>query len=97
MLKIVVPACNQLWDEVNEQFISSPETVLELEHSLVSLSKWESKWCKPFINRNDKTAEEMIDYVRCMTLNSNKVNDVVYSCLTEANIKEINDYIEAPR
>lgn len=96
MLKIVVPACNQLWDEVNEQFISSPETVLELEHSLVSLSKWESKWCKPFINRNDKTAEEMIDYVRCMTLNSNKVNDVVYSCLTEANIKEINDYIEAP-
>ena len=96
MLKITVPACNQLWDEVNEQFISSPETVLELEHSLVSLSKWESKWCKPFINRNDKTAEEMIDYVRCMTLNSNKVNDVVYSCLTEENIKEINEYIEAP-
>lgn len=96
MLKIVVPACNQLWDEVNEQFISSPETVLELEHSLVSLSKWESKWCKPFINRDDKTYEEMIDYVRCMTLNSNKVNDVVYSCLTDDNIKEINEYIEAP-
>ena len=96
MLRITVPACNQLWDEVNEQFISSPETVLELEHSLVSLSKWESKWCKPFINRNDKTTEEMIDYVRCMTLNSNKVNDVVYSCLTEENVRQINEYIEAP-
>lgn len=94
MLKIVVPASEQ-WDEVNQVFINTKEQTLQLEHSLVSLSKWESKWCKPFISKNEKTPEEILYYVKCMTLTQN-VDPNVYLCLTEQNLKDINDYIESP-
>ena len=70
MLTITIPAAEQ-WDEKNRQFISTKEQTLQLEHSLVSLSKWESKWCKPFLSSKEKTLEETIDYVKCMTLTQN--------------------------
>ena len=94
MLTITIPA-SEMWDEKNEKFIDIKECRLQLEHSLVSLSKWESKWCKPFLFTNDKTAEEIMDYVRCMTLTTN-VSPEVYYGLTSENIKAINAYIEAP-
>ena len=94
MLNIVVPA-RELWDEVNEQFISVKEQKLQLEHSLISLSKWESKWMKPFLSKDPRTHEEAIDYIRCMTLTQN-VDPAVYYCLTNENIKAINDYIDSP-
>ena len=94
MLTITIPA-TEMWDEKNEKFIDIKECRLQLEHSLVSLSKWESKWCKPFLFTNDKTAEEIMDYVRCMTLTTN-VSPKVYYGLTSENIKAINAYIEAP-
>ena len=94
MLTITIPA-TEMWDEKNEKFIDIKECRLQLEHSLVSLSKWESKWCKPFLFTNDKTAEEIMDYVRCMTLTTN-VSPEVYYGLTSENIKAINAYIEAP-
>ena len=93
MIKITVPA-SEAWDETKQEFISTKEQTLELEHSLVSISKWESKWCKPFASSN-KTKEETIDYVRCMTLNRN-VDPNVYQFLSNSNIKQINSYIEAP-
>lgn len=95
MLKIVVPT-NSLWDEENETFIDVKEQKLELEHSLVSLSKWESKWHRAFLNkRTKKTYEETLDYVRCMTLTQN-VDPNVYRCLTSENINQINAYIDNP-
>lgn len=94
MLTITIPT-TEMWDEKNEKFIDIKECRLQLEHSLVSLSKWESKWCKPFLFTNDKTAEEIMDYVRCMTLTTN-VSPEVYYGLTSENIKAINAYIEAP-
>ena len=94
MLKIIIPS-TEMWDEVNEKFVYSKEQVLQLEHSLVSLSKWESKWCKPFLSKENKTFEETIDYIRCMTINQN-IQDEVYNCLTGENIREINEYISAP-
>ena len=94
MLKIVVPAVEQ-WDEINQKFVRTKEQVLQLEHSLVSLKKWESKWCKPFLSKQEKTFEETIDYIRCMTINQN-VDSNVYYCLTNKNIEEINRYIDAP-
>ena len=60
MLQITIPA-NELWDERNEVFINVKETTLQLEHSLVSLSKWESKWNKPFLTNNNKTTDEILD------------------------------------
>ena len=94
MLQITIPA-NELWDESKEEFIQVKETTLELEHSLVSLSKWESKWCKPFLTKNNKSDEEMLDYIRCMTITP-KVKPEIYYALTRDNITQINDYINAP-
>lgn len=94
MLEIIIPATEQ-WDEKNQEFITSKEQILRLEHSLVSLSKWESKWCKPFLSRENKTMEETIDYIKCMTLTQN-VDPNVYNLLTKDNILKINEYISAP-
>ena len=94
MLEITIPA-TELWDETNQQFINTKEQTLRLEHSLVSLSKWESKWCKPFFSKQEKTFEETVDYIRCMELNKNLSPDT-YKYLTSKNIKDINAYIDAP-
>lgn len=94
MLRITIPATEQ-WDEQKQEFISTKEQTLQLEHSLVSLSKWESKWNKAFLSKGEKTAEETLDYVRCMTLTQN-VDPAVYNNLTKDHIEQINKYIEAP-
>lgn len=94
MLQITIPAV-ELYDEKTERFIELKEQTLQLEHSLVSLSKWESKWCKAFLGRTAKTDEEILDYVKCMTITQN-VNPDIYKYLTEDNFKQINKYIEAP-
>ncbi len=94
MLQITIPAAEQ-WDEFKQEFIYTKEQTLLLEHSLVSLSKWESKWCKVFLTKQEKTFEETLDYIRCMSLSSN-IDPKVYSCLSNDNFKEINEYIEAP-
>lgn len=94
MIQITVPA-NELWDDVNQEFIQIKEQILQLEHSLISLSKWESKWCKPFLHSTNITREEELDYIKCMTLTQN-VNPFVYKCLTDENIEEIKNYINSP-
>ena len=95
MLRIEIPISPEGWDAENEEFVESKVQTLQLEHSLVSLSKWESKWCKPFFSTDDKTYEEVLDYIKCMTLTQN-VKPEVYKYLTEKNITEITDYINAP-
>jgi len=93
MLKITIPAIEQ-WDESKNEFFYSKEHTLQLEHSLVSLSKWESQWSKPFLSKEDKTVDETIDYIRCMTITQN-VDDSIYKLLTNENILTIHKYIEA--
>lgn len=92
MLKITIPAIEQ-YDESTNTFIMSKEQSLQLEHSLVSISKWESKWKKPFLSRDEKTIEETIDYIRCMTITQNVDYDV-YHLITNDNIREVRSYIE---
>lgn len=94
MLTITIPATEK-FDEIKGEFVYAKEQTLQLEHSLISISKWESKWCKPFLGKQEKTAEEIIDYIKCMTLNPN-ISDDVYGCLTQANVNAINEYIGAP-
>ena len=94
MLKITIPGTEQ-WNEQNQEFITTQEQTLSLEHSLVSLSKWESKWCKPFVTTKDKTIEENLDYIKCMTLTQN-VNPNVYSSIPNDVMTTIIDYINAP-
>ena len=94
MLRITIPAVEQ-WDETKQEFVYGKEQTLQLEHSLVSLSKWESKWCKAFLSKAEKTPEETLDYIRCMTLTQN-VDPEVYNRLTPEHIESINQYIGAP-
>lgn len=85
----------ELWDEKNEVFISTNTQVLCLEHSLVSLSKWEAKWHKPFFSKEQRSKEEIIDYIRCMTITQN-VDPSIYELITSENIKAVTAYIEDP-
>ena len=96
MLTIVIPA-RELYNEDTNEFINIPQTTLKLEHSLVSISKWEAKYKKPFISKtkDTKTREETIDYVRFMTLTQN-VDPIIYYGLTDENVKEIADYVDDP-
>lgn len=92
MLKITIPGGEQ-YDEVNNEFITLKEATLQLEHSLVSLSKWESKWKKPFLSKEEKTTEQMVDYIRCMTI-TQSVRPEIYSFVTNDNVAKIQAYID---
>ncbi len=95
MLKITVPAAES-YDPVTNTFFTTKEQELTLEHSLISISKWESKWNKPFLSQTEKkTVEESRDYVRCMTLTQN-VDPMVYFALTDQNYADIMSYMEQP-
>jgi hypothetical protein len=93
MLKITIPAI-ELYDDAKNEFVSIREQTLSLEHSLVSLSKWESKWNKPFLTKETKTIEETIDYIKCMTITQN-INDMIYNYIPSYIIDKVTRYIEA--
>lgn len=92
MLTIVVPE-GEMFNEKTQEFVYIKGQTLVLEHSLVSLSKWESKWKKPFLNSSDKTPEETIDYIRCMTITKN-VDPLIYMNLTQDILNRVNKYID---
>lgn len=93
MLTVTIPE-TELFDDVKGLFFTVKATTIRIEHSLVSVSKWESKWKKPFLDRSKpKTLEESIDYVRCMTTTQN-VDPMAYYALTPENMSEINKYID---
>lgn len=95
MLELTIITEPEQWDEVNQQFIPPKGHLLRLEHSLVSISKWESKWHKPFLSKLEKTQEEVIDYIKCMTTTQN-VDPDIYNFLSIENVNAINEYINAP-
>lgn len=93
MLELEIPG-RELFNEETQTFITTPPTKIRLEHSLVSLSKWEAKWKEPFLVPREKgfKREQIIDYVRCMTISQN-VNPNVYNALTKDELEKINAYI----
>ena len=93
MLKLII-AGGEFFDEANSEFVPREGVVLELEHSLVSLSKWESTWEKPFLGNEKKTLAETIGYIQAMTLTPD-VPPEVYTRLTDAHFEQVNKYIEA--
>ena len=94
MLHLTIPA-GELYNEETGEFLYTKEQKLTLEHSLVSLARWESKWHKPFLSQKPKTREESVDYVRCMTLTQN-VDPLSYQFLTPALLRQVTEYIEEP-
>lgn len=94
MLEITIPA-TEIFDEKTERFITIREQVLKLEHSLVSISKWESKWHKPFLRKDPMTEEETLDYIRCMTITQN-VDPMAYLAINNSIMEQVNAYISDP-
>jgi hypothetical protein len=92
MLQITLPV--ELWDEGKQEFVYLPGQTLELEHSLASLSKWESKIGKPFLSNTAKTYEESLEYLKCMMLTPGVTEDV-YEYLMVHKLQMIDDYINA--
>ena len=82
----------EYFDERSQTFTYVDETDLQLEHSLLSVYTWESKWHKPFLSKEPHTSEQTLDYIRSMTLNGPKA-DSVYTSLTISQQQEIQDYI----
>ena len=92
MLTIKIPD-TEYYNEETSQFVSIKERTIDLEHSLVSLSKWEAKWCKPFLGKDQKTSEEVRDYIRCMIIDRNVPDNILYA-LSKQQEKQIVDYID---
>ena len=103
MLQIKIPKRNG-WDERVEQFVDVEGATLQLEHSLISLSRWEAIWHKPFLSMAEEsrsniptstTEEEFMSYVKCMVMNQNFDPDLL-NFLTVEDKKKIREYIEDP-
>ncbi len=92
MLTIVIPP-SEIYNEQTNEFENIKGQKLQLEHSLVSISKWESKWKKPFLTKDKKTIYETIDYVKCMTITQN-VSPKVYYNLNDDIIDTVSLYIQ---
>jgi len=81
-------------DDSTQKFVEIGGTMIELEHSLVSLSKWESKFEKPFLGKGEKTPEEVLAYVECMVVSPNPPAGFIHA-LQDRHVEQINAYIEA--
>lgn len=93
-LTITIPKFELFNDQTNE-FINVKEHSLVLEHSLVSISKWEAKWNKPFLSKTPMSHAESVDYIRCMTMTQN-IDPNVYLGVTNKIIDQVAAYIDSP-
>lgn len=94
MLVLDIPE-TELFDEENDKFVYIRKQTIKLEHSLISISKWESKWQKPFLSKEKKTREEILDYIRCMFLTPSQDKNVILG-LSVDDINKIIEYIDSP-
>jgi len=94
MLTITIP--DQEWfNDVTQEFVDIKGRDITLEHSLVSLSKWESMYHKPFLTREEKTRSETLNYIKCMTITQN-VPDTIFKAIDAQTINQVSAYIENP-
>lgn len=94
MIQVTINS-GEVFDEKRQEFHKFEGKTISLEHSLVSISKWEAKWKKPFLHKNEKTTEELLDYVRCMTITQN-VDPYLYYNISSKDVNRIQNYINDP-
>lgn len=94
MLEITIEA-KEFYNQEQNRFITTSPCTLTLEHSLISLAKWESKWHIPYLSNTEKTAEQELDYIRCMII-GNIPNEDILKALSVDNVLDIKVYIDDP-
>lgn len=95
MITIKIPE-REFFNQDRNEFVYIKEQKITMEHSLRSVAKWESKWHRPFLSKTDKkTDEELIDYLRCMTLTKN-VDPNAYYAIPQDEMNRISSYMEDP-
>lgn len=95
MFKMMIPEM-EYFNEEADMFVVDPPVVLDLEHSLISISKWEARWGKPFLGSEEKTDEEILDYIRCMSMSGKPVTDALLRRVTPESVVDLNRYIADP-
>lgn len=93
-ISITIPD-REMFDQVNSRFIKIKGRTLTFEHSLLSITKWESTWHKPYLSKTEKTEEEALDYLRCMCLDKD-VDPKIFLAIDASSMKKIVAYIEDP-
>ena len=92
MLEIIIKE-DEIYQQHTNKIITIPSCTITLEHSLISLSKWESKWHIPYLSNSKKTAAQELDYIRCMVI-GNIPNKYIFDAISVENILKIKEYIE---
>lgn len=95
-ITIHIPKSDMLWNENEGKFITIEAQTLVLEHSLVSVSKWESKWHVPFLTDEPKTPEQLYDYFKCMTLNIDEVDERSFQLISNEDVVRVRAYLDDP-
>ncbi len=95
MLKITM-TIDEMFDEESQEFLPPINIELHLEHSLVSISKWEALYSKPFLTNYEKTYEETLDYIKCMNVDDVEIEDYVYRLISPYDMNRISEYIQSP-
>lgn len=93
MLRLEV-VISEGYDEETSEFTKAESVIIELEHSLVSLSKWESQWCIPFLSNEEKTEEQVLSYVLCMILPGGYPESALHK-LNQRHFEQVNEYINS--
>ena len=94
MIQVTIPG-GEIFDSETNEFINFKTTTLSLEHSLLSISKWEAKHKKPFLKKADRSAEEILDYIACMSITQN-VDPRIFRKIPANEIRRVGRYIEDP-
>lgn len=95
MISVDIPE-RDYYDESTNTFVMIPARTINLEHSLVAISNWESKWMKPFLNDKPKTTEETYDYIQCMVVGE-PCDLLTIQSITSFDLDRITAYIQSPR
>ena len=94
-MPLTINITDEYWDNDKQEFSYPTKATITLEHSLLSISKWEAKWHKPYMGSENKTPGEFFSYIQCMSLKG-EIDNTTIASLTRKNLEDILNYIEDP-
>ena len=95
VLDLSIPG-QEYWDEDKCEFIYTKDTILHLKHSLISLTRWEQKYKRRFLDQGPDKPDEILYYIKCMTMNREPIDDLVYQSISENDYEKVKAYIKDP-